>query len=533
MAYVIIDEMSTTTLVDDRVVEYFGVSFPSQEYTMKFASQDCELHTAGKLVTGLKVRGALQKEVLTVPEALSCSSLADNRLEVATPSMLENHPLICQFARYFPDFDHNAHVLLLLGRDCPRAFASESLTTIEPYVHRTPLGYAVVGSICANNPRIREKRVLRTHVSPHVPVNVTLNFIKPRVDSSFDTFCIKPDDEELALSMEEKVFLCDIKAGVRVAESGHIELPMSVKLDSLPDNYTAARARTANTLNSLMTQPAKLEACVDSMRKSIENGFVEQIPISEVKPPHGSLVWYLPIFCVQQEAKGKYRLVYDAAAKYGKMCLNDALRSGPNLLTQLRHVLLRFREKPVGFGADIKSMFNNFLVPPNQRNMLRFFWFEDNVPGNRIVPYWALSHVFGCTSSPAVASFGLKYCAAQLPDDSANTRAYIESSFYVDDGFSSCDEVQEAVTILQETTDLLARFNMKLHKIVSNSVGVMEHFPSSAKEAPTILPTDSSGNNTSTLGVSWDTASDEFTIVPNIPSRPFTKRDILSMINSL
>ena len=52
MAYVIIDEMSTTTLVDDRVVEYFGVS--SQEYTMKFASQDCELHTAGKLVTGLQ-----------------------------------------------------------------------------------------------------------------------------------------------------------------------------------------------------------------------------------------------------------------------------------------------------------------------------------------------------------------------------------------------------------------------------------------------------------------------------------------------
>ena len=211
--------------------------------------------------------------------------------------MLKKHPLVSQFTRYFPDFDDNAHVLLLLGRDCPRAFATECLTTIEPYVHRTPLGYAVVGSICANNPHVKETRVMCTHVSPHVPVNVTLKFIKPRIDSSFDTFSTRPDDEELALSIEEKTFLHDVKAGVRVTESGHIELPMSLKLDSLPDNRTAVRARTLNTLNSLMTQPAKLEACVESMGKSIENGFVEQVPISELTPPEGSLVWHLPIFC--------------------------------------------------------------------------------------------------------------------------------------------------------------------------------------------------------------------------------------------
>ena len=37
-AYAIIDEQSNTTLVDETVVEYFGINFSNKEFSIKFAS---------------------------------------------------------------------------------------------------------------------------------------------------------------------------------------------------------------------------------------------------------------------------------------------------------------------------------------------------------------------------------------------------------------------------------------------------------------------------------------------------------------
>ena len=115
------------------------------------------------------------------------------------------------------------------------------------------------------------------------------------------------------------------------------------------------------------------------------------------------------------------------------MSLNSVLHQGPDLNNQLRGVLIRFREKPIGFGSDVESMFNNFRVPKEQRDLLRFYWYKDNDPSKGIVPYRSCSHIFGCTSSPAVASYGLKYCAAIAPDEKNETaKRYINKSFYVD-----------------------------------------------------------------------------------------------------
>ena len=171
------------------------------------------------------------------------------------------------------------------------------------------------------------------------------------------------------------------------------------------------------------------------MDKSLKAGFVEQVPVEEPEPLPGT-AWYSPIFCVPQEKKNKFRLVYDASAKFHGTSLNDNLIPGPDMTNQLRSVLLRFREKPIAFGADIQSMFSNFKVPSHQHDLLRYFWYKDNDASNAIVPYRSTSHIFGCTSSPSVANYGLKYCAAQLPENESDAKSYIFNSFYVDDGFS-------------------------------------------------------------------------------------------------
>ena len=82
MAYAILDEQSNSTLVDEKVVSFFGRKFPEQEYTMRFASS-CEVTSSGQIVSGLQVRGVKQREVVQLPEALSCPNIADTRSEVA------------------------------------------------------------------------------------------------------------------------------------------------------------------------------------------------------------------------------------------------------------------------------------------------------------------------------------------------------------------------------------------------------------------------------------------------------------------
>ena len=214
------------------------------------------------------------------------------------------------------------------------------------------------------------------------------------------------------------------------------------------------------------------------------------------------------------------------------MSLNDALYQGPDLNNHLQGVLLRFREGPVAFASDIQDMFCHFKVPVYQRDLLRFFWFQNNKPGEQIVQYRSARHIFGCTCSPAVAIFALKSCASSL-DGQVEVKSYIEKRFYVDDGLFSTSSSASAIEILTSTKEILGKNKMRLHKIISTDQSVIDHFPSSeCATTSTELPFEQTQYRRA-LGVSWDTTVDCFKFAADLPCKPFTKRGILSIINTL
>ena len=248
---------------------------------------------------------------------------------------------------------------------------------------------------------------------------------------------------------------------------------------NLPDDSKAVWMRTSKTLSKIKTHDQKLSSCLESMKKSIDAGFVEEVPANEIDTAHPK--WYLPVFAVDQTAKGKWRIVFDGSYKYKGVSLNSVLVSGPDLNNHLRGVLLRLREKPIAFGSDLQAMFNNFAVPEGQRDFLRFYWFSGNDPEAKIVPYRSTGHNFGLTSSPAVAAFALKFCASQLDEREAATREYLNRSHYVDDGLHSVDAPEEAIEILNRADEVFRKFHINMHKIVSNSQQVSDCFPKEKK----------------------------------------------------
>ena len=391
---------------------------------------------------------------------------------------------------------------------------------------------ALVGNVCLDAKReVVHPSILRTSLSIPDQISVQYKFTPKSPDSTlsnpFETFA---DDDEPGLSLQDKKFLSILSDGITTTPSGNLQLPIPLKDVSLPTNKSAVFTRTKKTLSNLKNQPSKLESCVTSIQKSLDANFIEEVPPNAPEP---SRAWYLPVFCVQHPKKPKARMVYDASARYQGVSLNDCLYSGPDLNNQLRGVLLRFREQPIAFAADIENMFSNFKVPEEQRDFLRFFWFQGNNPSNPIVPFRCSSHIFGACSSPAVATFAMKFCAANLPTTMKSVKYYIDSSFYVDDGIFSCSTPGEAIEILTGAISCLRQYNVRLHVIVSNCNDVTNAFPSSELASmPSALPNTQLCLHNA-LGITWDTYSDSFVIQVSLPCKAFTKRGVLSTINSL
>ena len=75
----------------------------------------------------------------------------------------------------------------------------------------------------------------------------------------------------------------------------------------------------------------------------------------------------------------KVRIVYDGSAKSSKeeLSLNDCLETGNNYIPHIFNMLARFRNNPVGLAANIEKAFLMVSIKEEDRNMLRFLWFDN------------------------------------------------------------------------------------------------------------------------------------------------------------
>ena len=69
----------------------------------------------------------------------------------------------------------------------------------------------------------------------------------------------------------------------------------------------------------------------------------------------------------------RLRVVFDAAATYSGTSLNQNLFKGPDFLSSLIVVLMRFREGHFAIMGDIKAMFHQVKVLKEDTISLRFF----------------------------------------------------------------------------------------------------------------------------------------------------------------
>ena len=110
--------------------------------------------------------------------------------------------------------------------------------------------------------------------------------------------------------------------------------------------------------------------CLTIILKS--KNIIEKVPFDEISKNPGQ-VYYLPHRPILREDKEttKTRAVFDASCGSDGPSLNDCLYSGPNLLSEIFDILLRFRFSFIAILAEIKQAFLNVEISKEHRDFLR------------------------------------------------------------------------------------------------------------------------------------------------------------------
>ncbi|PFX12338.1 hypothetical protein AWC38_SpisGene23725 [Stylophora pistillata] len=186
--------------------------------------------------------------------------------------------------------------------------------------------------------------------------------------------------------------------------------------------------------------------------------------------------------------------------------------------------------------CDIEAMFYQVRVPEEDRDLLRFLWWENGDTSREPQEYRMTVHLFGVTSSPGCSNFALKATADDNEAAVGSAAAdFLRRDFYVDDGLKSVASEEESVELVKDITEMCKRGGFNLHKFTSNRKEVIQQIPVSDR-AEGIKDLDFSREHLPierALGVQWCIESDTFNFTISLRDRPCTRRGILSTISSI
>ena len=422
-------------------------------------------------------------------------------------------------------------VSLLIGLDCPNAHRILEMREgdgTQPNAVKTPFGWSLLG------PAINRTEGNQDMQTYFVQSDEALDHEIRK--SWFTEF--EPDVINAPSSKEDREVATLLKNGV-THENGHFCAPLPWRSDvKLPRNSRFMASKRLSCLQKRLQRDSQLMAKYkETIEGYIESGYAERVPIDEIAMDDSA--WYLPHHPVYNPKKrDKVRIVFDCAAKHYGICLNDALKQGPDLVNGLVGVLSRFRRERIAIVADVQAMFHQVKTTHQDHNAFRFLWWPEGDLHKQPVPYRMLVHIFGATSSPCIATYCLKETANRFGGEfDPRICDVIQKDFYVDDCLTCVSTVEQAKNTVEGLRRLLKLGGFNLTKWLSNVPEAVESVPE-IERAPTMsnvsLEIDGSAGQ-KVLGVQWNVLEDEFHFNVKMPEhdRRFTRRMILSYVNSL
>lgn len=112
-AYVILDDQSNCSLAKPEFFELFDIK--SEPFSCNLRTCSGVVETWGKTAEGFHIESLDRSVVISLPLLIECQDIPNNRGEIPTPSAVLHQLHLQTIAKYIPELDPKAEILLLLG----------------------------------------------------------------------------------------------------------------------------------------------------------------------------------------------------------------------------------------------------------------------------------------------------------------------------------------------------------------------------------------------------------------------------------
>ena len=137
------------------------------------------------------------------------------------------------------------------------------------------------------------------------------------------------------------------------------------------------------------------------------------------------------------------RIVFNAYENYCGHSLNDYWGKGPDLLKNLKGVLIKFREEELCYIGDIRKMYHTVRITMPDHQTHRFLWRDLN-PMEKPEEY--MMEVMSFEDKPAaiIVQLALRKTTDLATNEQSEAKAVLYTSTYMNDIISSVYTIGEA-----------------------------------------------------------------------------------------
>lgn len=524
------DEASTITMIESSVANVIGLSGPVNplcyQWTNNVTRHEEESQTINISICE-DVENAEKTFILKNVRTVGDLSLPAQNFN-ADEILRKNKHLIS-----VPDIKKHGHLqpTILIGHDhygliVPRLLVEEDES--EVFASKSKLGWSIHGK---NEPS------MINNFSFHLCQSSNTDNLHALVKESFKLEESGLNKSTSLLSREDKLAVDMMKNSLKY-DGVRYQLPLLWK----DKNALLPESRT-NALRRLECLERKMDKNDDFGRQYCAkiNDYVSKGYASRVDNPEPShKEWFLPHFGVVNINKpNKIRFVFDAASKSHGKCLNDFLLQGPDLVPSLISVIWNFRIHAVAFSGDIKEMFHQVLIDPEDRPSMRFLFRGINRDKDPHT-YQMNVMVFGAICSPSMAQFVKNENSKKLDDPEIEFA--ITKLHYVDDYLDGSRDEDSAVNKIQKIISVHKSSGFEMVNWICNSQKVLDVLPIDILSKKNKNLNLENGETDRVLGLIWNSQKDCFVFSTNFEkldsaivdgTKIPTKRQVLQVAMSI
>lgn len=200
-------------------------------------------------------------------------------------------------------------------------------------------------------------------------------------------------------------------------------------------------------------------------------------------------------------ADKKFRVVFNgSAASSTAMTFNETQCAGPRLQGELFELIHQFRRGKIAMSGDIKKMFRQVRIAPEQYDKQRIFWRES--PKHLLKEYQLTVVTYGLKCSPYLSVKAMQQCGKDHAGEFPMAARAIANKFYMDDYLDSVDTLEEAQETRKQVEASLRKGGFELTKWAASDPAVLKmNEQQAAKDFGEEKPT-------SVLGLRWQPSDD-------------------------